>query len=192
MVEQRSRQPQGKPKDGLVCVGLIGSARGLKGDLRVKSFTANAKDIAAYGALTDETGERTFELKLTGKHKDQLVVRIKGIDDRNAAEALNGQQLFAARDQLPKTEEDEFYFSDLVGLDAELIDGSPFGQVVEAEDFGGGPFIEVKAPGHGSVLVPFTKAAVPHVDLEANKVVIDPPEGLLEPGDPEPQDGEDG
>jgi len=188
MVEQRSRQP----KDGLICVGLIGSPRGLKGDLRVKSFTADAKAIADYGKLTDETGEKTFELKLTGKHKEQLVVRIKGVEDRTAAEALNGQMLYAARDQLPETEEDEFYFSDLAGLDAKLMDGTPFGQVVQADDFGGGPFLEIKAPGHGHVLVPFTKAAVPVVDVQNGCVVIDPPEGLLEPGDPEPQDGEGG
>lgn len=179
-----------RQKDGLICVGLIGSARGLKGELRVKSFTADTKAISSYGALTDKSGEQTFELKVTGKHKDQLVVRIKGVDDRNAAEALNGQELYAQRDQMPDTGEDEFYFSDLVGLDAELLDGSPFGQVVLAEDFGGGPFIEVKAEGSASVLVPFTKEAVPTVDLEAGKVVIDPPHGLLEPGDPEPQDGE--
>ncbi|HEY9080359.1 ribosome maturation factor RimM [Magnetovibrio sp.] len=175
----------------LICVGLLGSARGLKGELRVKSFTADASAIASYGPLTDETGARTFELKVTGKHKDQLVVRIKGVNDRNAAEALNGTKLYMHRDRLPETEEDEFYFSDLQGLDAELVDGTPFGQVVEAEDFGGGPFIEVKTPGHGRVLVPFTKAAVPVVDLKARRVVIDPPDGLLEPGDPEPQDGEE-
>ena len=185
MADPRSRRPQ----EDLICVGLLGSARGLKGELRVKSFTADAKALAEYGTLTDESGSKAFELKVTGKHKEQLVVRIKGVEDRNAAEALNGQKLYVSRDQLPETEEDEYYFSDLAGLDAELTDGSSFGTVVEANDFGGGPFLEVKAPGHGNVLVPFTKAAVPLVDLNAGRVVIDPPEGLLEPGDPEPQDG---
>ena len=173
----------------LICVGLLGSARGLKGELRVKSFTANARDIASYGTLTDETGAQAFELKVTAKHKDQLVVRIEGVNDRNAAEALNGQKLYVERSRLPEAQEDEFYFSDLAGLDAELVDGTPFGRVVQAEDYGGGPFLEVKAPGHGTVLVPFTKAAVPQVDLSGGKVVIDPPAGLLEPGDPEPQEG---
>ncbi|MBL4615446.1 MAG: ribosome maturation factor RimM [Magnetovibrio sp.] len=181
-----------RPKDEFICVGLIGSPRGLKGDLRVKSFTANAKDIASYGKLTDQSGERSFELKVTGKHKELLVVRIKGVEDRTAAEALTGQELYAERDQLPATQEDEFYFSDLVGLDAQLPDGTPFGQVILADDFGGGPFLEVKAAGQSSVLVPFTKAAVPTVDIKAGKVVIDPPEGLLEPGDPEPQEGSQG
>jgi len=190
MAEQRSQ----RPKDGLICVGLIGSARGLKGDLRVKSFTADAKALVSYGRLTDKTGERTFELKVVGQHKDQMVVHIKGVDDRNAAEALNGQELYIERGLLPETDEDEFYFSDLHGLDAELPDGTPFGQVVLVEDFGGGPFLEVKTTGygsgHGNVLVPFTKAAVPEVDIAGRRVVIDPPEGLLEPGEPEPQDGD--
>lgn len=178
-----------RPKDGLICVGLIGSARGLKGDLRVKSFTADAKALVSFGQLTDKTGGRAFELKPVGQHKDQMVVHIKGVDDRNAAEALNGQELYIERSRLPETEEDEFYFSDLHGLDAELPDGTPFGQVILVEDFGGGPFLEVRTSGHGNVLVPFTKAAVPNVDIAARRVVIDPPEGLLEPGDPEPQDG---
>ena len=190
MVDHGSR---GSASDlDLICVGLLGSARGLKGELRVKSFTADPRDIASYGTLTDETGNRAFELKVTGKHKGQLVVRIKGVNAREAAEALNGQKLYVERGRLPETEEDEFYFSDLAGLEAELVDGTPFGQVVQAEDYGGGPFLEVKADrelGHGTVLVPFTKAAVPQVDLKGGKVVIDPPAGLLEPGDPEPQEG---
>jgi len=193
MVEKRPARPQGgsseAPQDGLVCVGLIGSARGLKGDVRVKSYTANAPEMSAYGPLTDATGERIFEIKVVGKHKDQLVVRITGVDDRMAAEALNGQRLYAARDRLPQTEEDEFYFSDLQGLNAQLTDGTPFGQIVQAEDYGGGPFIEVKSPGHGNVLVPFTKASVPVVDLKAGRVVLDLPDGLLEPGEREPNEG---
>lgn len=179
-------------KDELICVGLVGSARGLKGELRVKSFTADASALASYGPLTDETGTKVFELKVTGKHKEQLVVRIKGVNDRTAAEALNGQKLYIERGLLPKPEEDEFYFSDLQGLDAELLDGTPFGRVIEADDFGGGPFIEVKTKSHGTVLVPFTKAAVPVVDVAAGRLVIDLPLGLLEPGDPEPQDGQEG
>ena len=179
-------------KDGLICVGILGSSRGLKGELRVKSFTADASAIASYGPLSDETGTQIFDLKVIGKHKEQLVVRIKGVDDRTAAEALNGQKLYIERTLLPKPEEDEFYFSDLQGLDAELIDGTPFGRVIEAEDFGGGPFLEVKTLNHGTVLVPFTKAAVPMVDVAAGRLVIDLPDGLLEPGDPEPLDGQDG
>lgn len=175
------------PKKDLICVGAIGAARGLRGELRVKSFTADIEALGDYGPLTDETGTKTFEVKVVGQQKGLVVVRIKGVNDRDAADALKGQTLFIERSRLPKTEEDEFYFSDLLGLKAELTDGAPFGDVVEAEDYGGGPFLEVATPGHGRVLVPFTKACVPVVDIAGGRVVIDPPEGLLEPGEPEPQ-----
>ena len=173
--------------EDLICVGAIGAAKGLQGELRVKSFTADIKALGDYGPLTDETGTKTFTLKVVGQHKGLVVVRIKGVNDRNAADALKGQTLYMKRSLRPETEEDEFYFSDLLGLKAELVDGTAFGDVVEAEDFGGGPFLEIATPANGRVLVPFTKAAVPVVDIEGGRVVIDPPDGLLEPGDPEPQ-----
>lgn len=175
------------PKEGLICVGVIGAARGLRGDLRVKSYTADVEALGDYGPLTDETGTKTFELKVTGQQKGQVLVRIKGVNDRNGADALQGQALYIERSRLPEPEEDEFYFSDLVGLKAERVDGAPFGDVLEADDFGGGPFLEIAAPGHGRVLVPFTKACVPVVDIAGGRVVIDPPDGLLEPGEPEPK-----
>lgn len=179
-------------KDGLIRVGVIGAARGLKGEVRVKSFTADPRALGDYGPLTDETGAKAFEVKVLGLQKGQVLVRIKGVNDRNAADALKGQALFIERDRLPETEEDEYYFSDLLSLKAERPDGSPFGEVVAADDFGGGPFLEVASPGHGRVLVPFTKACVPVVDIAGGRVVIDPPEGLLEPGEPEPKGEGDG
>jgi 16S rRNA processing protein RimM len=183
-----SHAKDGQPaREGLICVGVIGAARGLKGDLRVKSYTADPQALGDYGPLTDETGAKTFHVKVIGQQKGQVLVRIKGVGDRNAAEALRGQTLYIERARLPEPDEDEFYFSDLIGLKAEGPDGAPFGDVVAAEDYGGGPFLEVKSPGHGRVLVPFTKACVPVVDIEGGRVVIDPPEGLLEPGRPEPQ-----
>lgn len=170
-------------KDGLIRVGVIGAARGLKGEVRVKSFTADPDAIGEYGPLTDETGTKLFHVKVTGRHKGQVLVRINGVSDRNAAEALNGQVLCIERERLPEPEEDEFYFADLIGLKAERADGASFGEVVAADDYGGGPFLEVATPDHGRVLVPFTKACVPVVELDAGRVVIEPPDGLLEPGD---------
>lgn len=187
MAERHARVP----KKDLICVGVIGAARGLRGELRVKSFTADIEALGDYGPLMDETGTKTFTVKVIGQQKGQVLVRIKGVDDRTAADALKGQTLFIERSRLPGTDEDEFYVSDLQGLKVELVDGTPFGQVAEAEDYGAGSFLEVVSPGHGRVLVPFTKACVPVVDIAGGRVVIDPPDGLLEPGEPEPQgDGE--
>lgn len=178
-------------KNDLLCVGVIGTARGLRGDLRVKSFTEDINAIGSYGPLTDASGTKTFKVKVIGQQKGQVLVRIQGVNDRNAADALKGQELYVARDRLPQPDEDEFYFSDLIGLDAELTDGTPFGRVVEAEDHGAGTFLELLTKDFGRVLVPFTKANVPDVDIAGGKLVIDPPDGLLEPGEPEPQgDGE--
>ena len=174
-------------KEDRICVGAIGAARGLQGELRVKSFTADIEALGNYGPLTDETGTKTFELKVLGQQKGLVLVRIKGVNDRDTADALKGQTLFIERSRLPETEDDEFYFSELRGLKAELVDGSAFGDVVEAEDHGAGSFLEIATPGHGRVLVPFTMACVPVVDIEGGRVVIDLPDGLLEPGDPEPQ-----
>ena len=178
---------QNQVKAGLIPVCVMGGARGLKGDMRVKSYTANPKSIGSIGVLTDATGTKTYHLKVIGQQKTTVLVRIKGVEDRDAVDALKGQTLYVERSVLPETEEDEFYFSDLQGLDVELVDGSPFGKVIEAEDFGGGPFLEIASLNHGRVLIPFTKAAVPDVDIQGGRVVIDPPEGLLEAGDPEPQ-----
>ena len=177
--------PTAPSRKDLICVGAFAAAKGLRGELRVKSFTADIKALGDFGPLTDETGTKTFALKVVGQHKGMLVVRVKGVEDRNAAEALQGQTLFIERDRLPEVEEDEFYFSDLLGLKAELADGAPFGDVVEAEDYGGGPYLEVATAEHGRVLVPFTKACVPVVDIAGGRIVIDPPDGLLEPGEPE-------
>jgi len=178
-------------KNGLVPVGIIGAARGLKGDMRVKSFTADPLAIDSFGKLWDENGTKAFVVKVIGQQKGMVLVRIKGVEDRNAVDALKGQTLYAERESLPNTEADEYYFSDLQGLDVKLLDGEAFGKVVEAEDFGGGPFIEVASLAHGRVLIPFTKACVPEVDMASRQIMVDLPDGLLDPGEPEPQgDGE--
>jgi 16S rRNA processing protein RimM len=157
-----------------LCVGVILGAHGLKGAVRVKSFTANAVDVAAYGIVEDEAGRRRFRLLALGEAKGVVTARIDGIVDRTGADALKGVKLFVARDVLPATGEDEFYASDLVGLSAEGTDGSELGKVKGVFDFGGGDVIEIQGPG-GSVMVPFTKAAVPVVDIAGGRLVVDPP-----------------
>jgi len=169
----------------LVCVGVVTGARGIKGDVRVKSFTAEPENLGRYGPLLDKTGKQAFGIKVTGIAKGQLIARFKGVIDRNAAEALKGTELFVPRDSLPKPEEDEFYFSDLVGLKAELEDGSAFGTITAVENFGAGDVLEISGPVKGGVMVPFTKEVVPVVDLDGQRVVINPPEGLMDPPDEE-------
>ena len=138
-------------------------------------------DVAAYGPVTDVNGERMFELEAKRMTKTQVVARIKGVMDRNAAEALQGLRVYILREVMPPTAEDEFYCEDLVGLSAETVDGKSLGNVLSLQEFGAGEMLEIGRRRGGTTLVPFTKDIVPRVDLEAKRVLIDPPPGLLEP-----------
>jgi len=176
----RRRGAESDP-DGLVCLGVITGVRGLRGEVRIKSFTADPADVAGYGPLRDADGARSFKLKVVGEAKGVLVARIKGIGDRDAAEALKGTRFYLERRALPAAEEDEFYYVDLIDLRADLLDGTALGTVRGVDDYGAGVVLEVAGGGKGTVMVPFTRAAVPEVDIEGGRLVIDPPPGLLEP-----------
>lgn len=159
---------------GRVCVGVILGAHGLKGAVRIKSFTERAADVAAYGVAEDEAGGRRFRLTPVGEAKGVVTARIEGVSERDGAESLKGLRLYVARSSLPEPEEEEFYYSDLVGLKAELADGTVVGVVKAVFDFGGGDVIEISGP-EGARMLPFTKAAVPVVDVAGGRLVVDPP-----------------
>src|SRR5437660_865601 len=172
--------PGGAP-DKRVCVGVVGAAHGVRGAVRIKSFTAKPEDIARYGPLEDETGERQFTLRITGAAKGVLIAQLSEVVDRNHAEALRGLRLYLPRAALPQPEDEEYYHADLIGLDAVLTDGTPVGEVRAVHDFGAGDTLEIARPAGPPAVVPFTKAVVPEVDLTAGRLVLDPPPGLLDP-----------
>ncbi len=199
-------RPTFSATSGHVCVGVVTGARGLQGEVRIKSYTADPADIAAYGPLFDESGRRSFRLRVTGRAKGQVVAGIAGVDDRDAAEALKGLDLYIPRQALPEIEEDEYYNTDLIGMRAELVAGAEapegcpedrvLGSVKAVHDFGGGPILEIERlpvgrRGGDAVMVPFTAACVPEVDLAGARLTIDPPPGLLDPAPPPATDGED-
>ena len=163
-----------------ICVGVITGAQGVRGAVRIKSFTAVPEDVAAYGPVADEAGERSFALRAVGKAKGVVVATIAGIVDRDAAERLKGMRLYVARDRLPAPGEEEYYHADLIGLAALLRDGTPLGRGRAVHDYGACDSLEVARENGGTVMVPFTRAVVPEVDLAAGRLVIDPPDGLLE------------
>lgn len=166
---------------GRVCIGRIRGPKGVKGEVRIESYTQRPEDVAAYGPVTDEQGSRRFTVRVTGRAKGMLVARLSGIEDRNQAEALQGMALYVERDALPRPGPGEYYEADLLGLAATTTDGAPFGKVVQVHDYGAGASLEIAPTGGGApVLVPFTGAAVPEVDIDGGRIVIDPPEGLLE------------
>jgi 16S rRNA processing protein RimM len=174
-----------------VLMGIITGAHGVRGEVRVKSFTAEPRAIAGYGPLADERGERRFALSLTGAVKGVLIARLDGIGDRNAAERLKGTRLYLPRAALPAPGEDEYYHADLLGLAVVLHDGTALGRVRAVLDFGAGDSLEVERPGGGVVIVPFTAAVVPVVDVAGGKLVVDPPAGLLDNRPIEADLGED-
>ncbi len=165
------------PEARRVVVGRIGAAHGIKGEVRVKSFTAAPLDLAAYSPLEAADGRRfaVQAARPAGASPDMLVVRFEGIDDRNAAETLNGLDLSVPRDRLPEPEADEFYHADLIGLDAVTLAGAPLGTVVAVPNYGAGDLLEIAPPKGPTLLIPFTRAVVPEIDLAARRVVVDPP-----------------
>lgn len=163
-----------------VRLGIIVGVRGIKGEVRIKSFTDDPVDIASYGPLYDQTGMRQFDVRANGTQKGTVLAWIDGVNDRNVAEALKRTELFIERSQLPPPDEDEFYNADLEGLEAVDTDGEVLGKVKGVFDFGAGPVLEIS----GNILVPFTNAAVPVVDIKGGKVVINPPEELVVPSEP--------
>jgi len=173
-------------KGVMVCVGVVTGARGLKGEVRIKSFTEDPANLAAYGPVWDKAGERSFRLRVTGRSKEQILALVEGITDRNGAEALKGQELYVPRDALPEPEDEEYYHADLLGLRAELAEGSSgasefLGRVRAVHDFGAGSMIEVDGGPAGALMVPFSHVAVPLVDVAGGRIVIAPLPGLLGP-----------
>ena len=165
-----------------VCVAAIAGAYGVRGEARVKSFTADPEAFAVYAPLESEDRARRFErVEVTRAVKGGFAARLSGVASREEAESLKGTRLYAPRDRLPALPEDEFYHADLIGLEVVDTGGAPLGRVRAVQDFGAGDFLEVTAPGARPLLLPFTRAATPTVDLAAGRIVADPPEEIAAP-----------
>ncbi len=163
-----------------VCVGAIAGSFGVRGEVRLKSFTAVPEDIARYTPLETEDGKRSFTVKITRQIKNGLAARMSGIATKEEADALRGTQLFVPRDRLPSLPDDEFYHADLIGLEVTDTGGASLGKVLAVINNGADDLLELSAPGQKqTVLLPFTKAVVPTVDLAQGRIVADPPEGLF-------------
>ena len=174
-----------------ICVAQIGAPHGVRGEVRIKSFTADPMALANYGALTSEDGARTFEIEALRPAKEVVIARLAGVADREATEALRNLRLYVPRDRLPAADADEFYYADLIGLAAVDADGTAIGTVAALHNFGGGDLIEITSETGGpSVLLPFTKAVVPEVDIAGGRVVVDPPAEAAD--EPSPLVGEGG
>ena len=168
------------PNDRIL-IARIGAPHGVKGEVRLFVFTEDADSLKTYKPLTDETAKRTFRVASLRPAKDHFVARLEGVATREAAEALTNVGIYIERDLLPPTDdEDDFYYADLIGLKAVTAEGETFGTVVAVHDFGAGDIIEIAradAPkGAKTIMLPFTKATVPAVDIKAGTVTVDPAE----------------
>ena len=178
-----------------VCLGEVVGVHGVKGLVRVRAFTEEPEAFAAYGALEDEAG-RPLTLEAVGRAKGTVLARVEGVSDRDKAETLRGTRLYVARAALPEIAEEETYYqADLIGLATETAEGRPLGRVKAVHDFGAGDLLEIEGGPEGglkpgeSLLLPFTRAAVPEVDLAAGRLVAVPPEDLEPGGEDETGDG---
>ena len=158
----------------MILLGRITGAQGIRGEVVVHSFAAAPEDIGAYGPLTDPAGTRSFKLEVVRlTPKGAVIARIAGVDDRTAAEALKGTELYVARDKLPAPDDGEFYHADLIGLAAVAPDGATIGEVIAVQNYGAGDLLEIRLPGTASTeLVPFNDSFVPSVDLVAGKAIV--------------------
>ena len=158
-----------------VCVAAIAGAFGVRGEARLRCFTDDPEAVAAYGPLFTEDGGRRFDVRLTRPVKGGVAARLSGVASREDAEALKGTRLYAERAAFPETDEDEFYLADLLGLTVLGADGAVLGKVKAVQDHGAGDVIEVAPAGGGeTLLIPFTREAVPEVDPAAGRIVADP------------------
>ena len=159
-----------------ICVAQFGAPHGVRGEVRLRSFTQDPMAIAAYGPLESEDGARRFTIEALRPAKDHFVARLAGVADRDAAEKLTNIKLYVSRDKLPPIEDDgTFYHADLVGLTAVAPDGTPLGTVTAILNFGAGDLVEIKPAGGGeAMMVPFTDAAVPEIDVAAGRIVVVP------------------
>lgn len=165
-----------------IVLGAVMGSYGVRGDARIKSFCAEPSAIANYGPLSDDAG-RSYTVTILRPVKGGYAVRLSGVSNKEAADALRGQKLSALRAALPDLPDDEFYYTDLIGCEALDTGGASLGRIHAVHDHGAGDLLEVRPKGGDSVLVPFTRAIAPTVDLSARRVVIDPPIGLFDDGD---------
>lgn len=167
-------------EDTRICVGAISGAFGTRGEVRLKSFTAEPSDIASYGALMSEDGKQSFELALIGEVKGGFTARISDVLTKEQADALRGIRLYTDRGNLPILPDDEFYHADLIGLQIFDTGGALLGSVKTVLNHGASDILEIAMPGSSeTILLPFTREAVPTVDLTTGRLIIDPPEGLF-------------
>lgn len=163
-----------------VCVGAIAGSFGVRGEVRLKSFCAQPEDIGTYGALSTEDGSQSYSVRIVRSIKNGFAARLGGVQTKEQADGLRGTRLYVSRDKLPDLPDDEYYHADLIGIDVFDTGGTRLGRVKSVLNHGATDLLEIHGPGlKSTVLLPFTLAAVPTVDIAAGRIIADPPDGLF-------------
>lgn len=166
--------------DDLICVGVLAGSFGVRGEVRLKSFTAIPEAIEEYSPLCTEDGTQSYDIGIVRTINNGFAARLSGVLTKEQADELKGVKLYAPRDRLPSLPDDEFYHADLIGLEVYDTGGTLLGKVKSVMNHGAGDLLEIHGPGlTNTALLPFTLAAVPTVDLKAGRIVVDPPEGIF-------------
>jgi 16S rRNA processing protein RimM len=180
-------------KEHLVQVGVITGARGIRGEVWISSYTADPAAIADYGPLFDAAGGNPLNVRIVqAAAGGRVAARVAGVADRSQAEALTGRALFAPRTAFPAPAEGEFYHADLIGLRAIDESGAPVGSVIALHNHGAGDVIEIAPDDGPSFMLPFTRTAVPRIDVAAGEIVVELPDGWLDASAPPVDDAEAG
>jgi 16S rRNA processing protein RimM len=165
-----------------VCLGIVVGVHGVRGAVRIKSFTADPAGIAAYGEVSDEAETRRFRVKLLGAARGAVIATLSGVGDRNSAEGLRNLRLYVPRAALPPTGDNEYYHADLIGLAVERTDGTPLGRVAAVHNFGAGDILAVRGDGGEEALLPFQQQFFPTIDIAGGRLVADLPDELVQDG----------
>lgn len=158
----------------LVCVGVVAGVHGLKGAVKIKSFMENQEDILSFGQVFDRTYRDCYQITLVSKNKKGIVARLSGIEDRNAAEAIKGLELYVTRAVLPELDEGEFYYHDLIGLDVDDFEDNRIGKVIMVDNYGAGDILEVSLDDGGTKMFTMSSKEIPIVDFDKGRIVVNP------------------
>lgn len=187
-----SSKADGEEEAARICVGAVAGAFGVRGEARIKPFTTEADAIGGYGPLETEDGARSFEIRITRLVKGGVAARLSGVGTREEAEALRGVRLYVPRERLPDLEEDEYYHADLIGMTVVDLVDTVLGEVLAVQNYGAGDYLEIEVPdARWPALLPFTREAVPHIDLSGRRVIADPPAGVFSSAESDEDDATD-
>lgn len=188
MTDQNDVSRAANAQSRLIEMGVFSAPHGVRGQIKLRSYTEIPEDICAYGPLQDKQG-RTYAISIAGEAGDMLIVSVQGINDRNAADSLKNIKLFLPRSKLPKLRKGEYYHEDLSGIEVFTADDKPFGRILSVHDFGAGTLVNIALAQGGEEYMPFNKQTFPNVDIDAGRAIIDPP--FIVKGDQKDESGQD-